>query len=194
MFEKFTRGEKESAKPGIGLGLAICRAIVEAHGGTIGANNRMSADGRVEGARFWFTLPVETPPASAGCAGRRRRRRFAGPRFELLKLLSKPPMSDPSITVVLIEDEKQIRRFVRTVAGRRGHRRARRRDRQARTRRSRDAQARSRHRRSRLARYRRSRRDPRTAWLERIAGDRAVGAYPGRPRKSPRSMPAPTIT
>jgi two-component system sensor histidine kinase KdpD len=62
VFEKFTRGEKESAKPGIGLGLAICRAIVEAHGGTIGALNRVSADGRVEGARFWFTLPVDTPP------------------------------------------------------------------------------------------------------------------------------------
>ncbi|ABE29733.1 sensor protein kdpD [Paraburkholderia xenovorans LB400] len=62
VFEKFTRGEKESAKPGIGLGLAICRAIVEAHGGTIGALNRVSANGHVEGARFWFTLPVETPP------------------------------------------------------------------------------------------------------------------------------------
>ena len=62
VFEKFTRGEKESAKPGIGLGLAICRAIVEAHGGTIGALNRVAADGHVEGARFWFTLPVETPP------------------------------------------------------------------------------------------------------------------------------------
>jgi two-component system sensor histidine kinase KdpD len=62
VFEKFTRGEKESAKPGIGLGLAICRAIVDAHGGTIGAFNRMAGDGHVEGARFWFTLPVETPP------------------------------------------------------------------------------------------------------------------------------------
>jgi two-component system sensor histidine kinase KdpD len=62
IFDKFTRGEKESAKPGIGLGLAICRAIVDAHGGTIGAANRIAADGRVEGARFWFTLPVETPP------------------------------------------------------------------------------------------------------------------------------------
>ncbi|MFT0171551.1 DUF4118 domain-containing protein [Paraburkholderia mimosarum] len=62
VFEKFTRGEKESAKPGIGLGLAICRAIVEAHGGTIGAANRVAADGRVEGATFWFALPVETPP------------------------------------------------------------------------------------------------------------------------------------
>jgi two-component system sensor histidine kinase KdpD len=62
IFEKFTRGEKESAKPGIGLGLAICRAIAEAHGGKIGAANRVAADGRVAGARFWFTLPIETPP------------------------------------------------------------------------------------------------------------------------------------
>ncbi|BCF97741.1 two-component sensor histidine kinase [Paraburkholderia sp. PGU19] len=62
IFEKFTRGEKESAKPGIGLGLAICRAIAEAHGGRIGAANRVAADGRIEGARFWFTLPIETPP------------------------------------------------------------------------------------------------------------------------------------
>ncbi len=65
VFEKFTRGEKESAKPGIGLGLSICRAIVEAHGGTIGANNRLDAslpDAPVQGARFWFTLPVDAPP------------------------------------------------------------------------------------------------------------------------------------
>ncbi|SPB18865.1 two-component system, sensor kinase protein KdpD [Caballeronia novacaledonica] len=63
LFEKFTRGEKESAQSGVGLGLAICRAIVEAHGGQIGAENRIE-DGRVAGARFWFTLPVDgTPPA-----------------------------------------------------------------------------------------------------------------------------------
>jgi two-component system, OmpR family, sensor histidine kinase KdpD len=63
LFEKFTRGEKESAQPGVGLGLAICRAIVEAHGGEIGVENR-EENGRVTGARFWFTLPAtETPPA-----------------------------------------------------------------------------------------------------------------------------------
>lgn len=64
IFDKFTRGEKESATPGIGLGLAICRAIVEAHGGKIGALNRTAPDGLVTGARFWFTLPVDTPPAA----------------------------------------------------------------------------------------------------------------------------------
>ncbi|WP_321867295.1 DUF4118 domain-containing protein [Burkholderia cenocepacia] len=64
IFDKFTRGERESATPGIGLGLAICRAIVEAHGGKIGALNRTAPDGHVTGARFWFTLPVDTPPAA----------------------------------------------------------------------------------------------------------------------------------
>jgi two-component system sensor histidine kinase KdpD len=66
LFDKFTRGEKESAKPGIGLGLAICRAIVEAHGGKIGAENRVDGEGKVLGARFWFTLPADqTPPFEA---------------------------------------------------------------------------------------------------------------------------------
>ena len=66
LFEKFTRGEKESAKPGIGLGLAICRAVVEAHGGRIGAQNRLAADGTVIGATFWFTVPAnETPTVEA---------------------------------------------------------------------------------------------------------------------------------
>jgi two-component system, OmpR family, sensor histidine kinase KdpD len=62
LFDKFTRGEKESSKPGIGLGLAICRAIVEAHGGKIGAENREGEGSKVLGARFWFTLPANEPP------------------------------------------------------------------------------------------------------------------------------------
>ncbi|MEX3981176.1 DUF4118 domain-containing protein [Paraburkholderia sp. EG287A] len=64
VFDKFTRGEKESALPGMGLGLAISRAIVEAHGGRIGASNRTDMNGNVLGACFWFMLPAdETPPA-----------------------------------------------------------------------------------------------------------------------------------
>jgi len=60
LFEKFARGERESATPGVGLGLAICRAIVGAHGGRIGAQ----APGIGQrGARLGFTLPLGTPPA-----------------------------------------------------------------------------------------------------------------------------------
>jgi two-component system, OmpR family, sensor histidine kinase KdpD len=58
IFEKFTRGERESSKPGVGLGLAICRALVEAHGGTIRASTMLEG-----GACFAFTLPLGTPPA-----------------------------------------------------------------------------------------------------------------------------------
>jgi len=57
IFEKFERGRKESATPGVGLGLAICRAIVAAHGGSIRGETR--AEG---GARFVFTLPRGEPP------------------------------------------------------------------------------------------------------------------------------------
>ncbi|WP_245162272.1 ATP-binding protein, partial [Campylobacter ornithocola] len=32
IFEKFTRGERESATSGVGLGLAVCEAIMQAHG------------------------------------------------------------------------------------------------------------------------------------------------------------------
>jgi two-component system sensor histidine kinase KdpD len=43
----------------VGLGLTICRAIVDAHGGRIWAENRPSG-----GAAFRFTLPLdEAPPA-----------------------------------------------------------------------------------------------------------------------------------
>jgi len=57
IFDKFTRGHDESATSGVGLGLAIARSVVEAHGGTIQASNR--AEG---GARFVFTVPVGEPP------------------------------------------------------------------------------------------------------------------------------------
>lgn len=58
LFDKFERGDRESALPGVGLGLAICRAIVEAHGGRIGAHNIAAG-----GACVRVTLPLGQPPA-----------------------------------------------------------------------------------------------------------------------------------
>ncbi len=60
IFQMFERGRKESATPGVGLGLAICRAIVEAHHGTIRGDTRAQG-----GARFTIELPRGTPPALA---------------------------------------------------------------------------------------------------------------------------------
>ena len=62
LFGKFTRGESESATPGVGLGLAICKAVVDAHRGQISAVSLLSdADGG--GAKFKVVLPRRAPPA-----------------------------------------------------------------------------------------------------------------------------------
>jgi len=59
VFEKFFRANASTAgRRGIGLGLAVCRGIVAAHGGTIAVANRHEG-----GARFRFTLPRGEAPA-----------------------------------------------------------------------------------------------------------------------------------
>jgi two-component system sensor histidine kinase KdpD len=56
IFDKFYR-VRPTTESGVGLGLAICRAIVEAHGGRIWASNRPGG-----GASFCFTLPLDGVP------------------------------------------------------------------------------------------------------------------------------------
>jgi two-component system sensor histidine kinase KdpD len=53
VFDKFHRAVREGGQGGVGLGLAICRAIVAAHGGRIWAKNRPGG-----GAVFSFALPI----------------------------------------------------------------------------------------------------------------------------------------
>lgn len=61
VFDKFFRIHAESAQSGVGLGLSICRAIVEAHGGDIQVTNRSGG-----GAAFQLQLPVlQSPPTIA---------------------------------------------------------------------------------------------------------------------------------
>ncbi len=61
VFEKFHRGTPEGGPGGAGLGLAICRAIAEAHGGRIRAENRAGG-----GAAFRLEIPQpDEPPVLA---------------------------------------------------------------------------------------------------------------------------------
>lgn len=53
LFEKFYRGQGSSSEHGLGLGLAISRNIIRAHGGEIWVENRPEA-----GALFRFSLPL----------------------------------------------------------------------------------------------------------------------------------------
>lgn len=57
IFTKFTRGATESNRSGVGLGLSLCRTVIEAHGGRIWAEQRNGG-----GVRFVFTLLLGDPP------------------------------------------------------------------------------------------------------------------------------------
>jgi signal transduction histidine kinase len=53
LFDPYFRGSQKPKSVGLGLGLYLCRQIIEAHGGAIGVRSRVG-----EGTTFWFTLPL----------------------------------------------------------------------------------------------------------------------------------------
>ncbi|MGK7930020.1 MAG: response regulator [Microcystaceae cyanobacterium] len=56
LFNRYQRGKEARKILGLGLGLYLCRLIIEAHHGQIGVNSQLD-----EGTTFWFTLNAVSP-------------------------------------------------------------------------------------------------------------------------------------
>ena len=110
LFERYASSDDAEGGLGRGLGLAICKGLVEAHGGRI----RATSGGEGQGARFTFTVPVAdearvdplAAPASQGPAGQDRHRQA---RERIVRE-----------RVLVVDDDPQTLLYVRdalTVAG-----------------------------------------------------------------------------
>ena len=98
LFRKYTGLAGEDAERGpaaYGLGLAICKGLVEAHGGRI----RATSAGIGQGSRFTFTLPVAAQAGEAAVAAAGRRE-------------SDPGEPEPA-RILVLDDDPEALRFVR---------------------------------------------------------------------------------
>ena len=85
LFRRFSGKEGDGSVGSAGLGLAICKGIVEAHGGRI----RAESDGLGLGTRFVFTLPVVR---EAGPARRPARSQAGGPAGGTILVVDDDPL------------------------------------------------------------------------------------------------------
>ncbi len=102
LFRKFSRVQSEEQREDTGLGLAICKGIVEAHGGRIWAES----DGPGLGARFTFTLMTVDEAGSD----------IAGGVLPHMARLSRRSVrtADEQVRVLVVDDDPEALRYVRS--------------------------------------------------------------------------------
>jgi len=96
IFEAFQQGKRPSREEGTGLGLTLCRQIVELHGGQISVESELG-----EGSTFTVAIPTEPAPVLAGT------------------LPAEEPLP-PGPTVVVVEDDPRSRDLLCLHVGRLG--------------------------------------------------------------------------
>ena len=103
LFRKFSGAQSEEQGGDTGLGLAICKGIVEAHGGRIWAES----DGPGTGACFTFTLPSveETAATTLSSISTRREQKVEEERLRILA----------------VDDDPQVLRYVRDTLAKSGY-------------------------------------------------------------------------
>ncbi len=106
LFRKFSRAHSEEQGGDTGLGLAICKGIVEAHGGRIWAES----DGPGTGACFTFTLP------SVEDSGDGAARRLAS-----TSMLSEQKEGEERPRILAVDDDPQDLRYVRDTLAKSGY-------------------------------------------------------------------------
>ena len=104
LFRKHAGAAGSDGERGAGLGLFICKGLVEAHGGRI----RAESGGPGLGTRFTFTLPV-AEEATGGAAGRAR----FGPRTA--------SRGKETARILVVDDDPQALRYVRDALGGAGY-------------------------------------------------------------------------
>ena len=101
LFTPFEQERTECTVGGLGLGLSICKSVVELHGGTIS----VSSEGVGRGATFTVRLPVAQCPLSAA---------VTQPEQSRAILTDKPlENSNPQLMILLVEDHADTARIMR---------------------------------------------------------------------------------